>query len=149
MTHRYFDGVVPLAGDPEWVDLEVLRSVDEALEEAAANLDAVRLRAGLATLLAGAQATNQYLSETEPWKTAKTDMDRTGTTLHTALQAISGLAAGFAPFLPATSRRVLETLGLDVTARQPAWQRAAVPEGTVLGPAVPLFSKVELPADTD
>ncbi len=149
MTHRYFDGVVPLAGDPEWVDLEVLRSVDGALEEAAANLDAVRLRAGLATLLAGAQATNQYLSETEPWKTAKTDMDRTGTTLHTALQAISGLAAGFAPFLPATSRRVLETLGLDVTARQPAWQRAAVPEGTVLGPAVPLFSKVELPADTD
>jgi hypothetical protein len=24
-----------------------------------------------------------------------------------------------------------------------------VPEGTVLGPAVPLFSKVELPADAD
>jgi len=149
MTHRYFDGVVPVAGEPEWADLEVLRSVDGALDEAASHLEGVRLRAALATLLAGAQATNQYLSELEPWKTAKIDMDRTGTTLHTALQAIAGLAAGFAPFLPATSQRVRETLGLDVSVRQPAWQRAAVPEGTVLGPAVPLFSKVDLPADTN
>ncbi len=149
MTHRYFDGVVPLAGDPEWADLEVLRSVDGALAEAAAHLDGVRLRAALGTLLAGAQATNQYLSEVEPWKTAKTDMDRTGTTLHTALQAIAGLAAGFAPFLPATSAKVLQTLGLDTSDRQPAWERTAVAEGTALGPAVPLFSKVELPADVD
>ncbi len=149
MTHRYFDGVVPLAGEPEWVDLEALRSVDDALVDAAAHLDGVRLRAALATLLAGAQATNQYLSETEPWKTAKTDLDRTGTTLHTALQAVSGLAAGFAAFLPQTSVRVLETLGFGDTGRQPRWERAEVPEGTKLGPAVPLFSKVELPTDVD
>ena len=149
MTHRYFDGVVPQAGELNGADLEVLRSADGALDEAASHLEAVRLRAALATLLAGAQATNQYLSELEPWKTAKTDLERTGTTLHTALQAIAGLAAGFAPFLPATSTRVLETLGLDVSARQLSWQRVAVPEGTVLGPAVPLFSKVELPADSD
>ncbi len=149
MTHRYFDGVVPLPGDPEWADLEVLRSVDQALSEAADHLDGVRLRAALATLLAGAQSTNQYLSELEPWKTAKTDMDRTGTTLYTALQAIAGLAAGFAPFLPVTSGNVLATLGLDAEARQPAWERREVPEGTALGPAVPLFSKAEPPADAD
>ena len=39
MTHRYFDGVVPLPGDPEWIDLEVLRSVDTALAEAADHLE--------------------------------------------------------------------------------------------------------------
>jgi methionyl-tRNA synthetase len=100
----------------------------------------------LSTLLAGAQSTNQYLSDREPWKTAKDDPERTGTTLHTALQAISGLAAGFAPYLPATSERVLETLGLDTTARQPAWERKPVPAGTKLGAAVPLYSKAELSA---
>ena len=149
MTHRYFDGVVPLTGEPEWADLEVLRSVDSALEEAANSLEAVRLRAALSTLLGGAQATNQYLSETEPWKTAKTDTDRTGTTLYTALQAISGLAAGFAPFLPSTSAKVLETLGIKTGGRQPEWERREVAEGTALGPAVPLFTKAELPADPD
>ncbi len=149
MTHRYFDGVVPSAGEPEAADLAVLDSVDQAMGEASGHLSAVRLRAALATLLLGAQSTNQYLSEVEPWKTAKTDMDRTGTTLNVALQAIAGLAAGFAPFLPVTSISVMDTLGLDTSARQPRWVRLEVAPGTALGPAVPLFSKVELPADAD
>ncbi len=149
MTHRYFDGVVPSAGEPEAADLAVLDSVDQAMAEASGHLSAVRLRAALATLLLGAQSTNQYLSEVEPWKTAKTDMDRTGTTLNVALQAIAGLAAGFAPFLPVTSISVMDTLGLDTSARQPRWVRPEVTPGTTLGPAVPLFSKVELPADVD
>ncbi|MCP4308462.1 MAG: methionine--tRNA ligase [bacterium] len=149
MTHRYFDGVVPAAGEGSDADRALLESIDRTLDEAAGNLAAVRLRAALATILTGAQATNQYLSELEPWKTAKTDMERTGTTLNIALQAIAGLAAAFAPFLPATSATVLTTLGLDVSARQPAWGRQEVATGTTLGPAVPLFSKVELPADED
>ncbi len=147
MTHRYFGGVVPEPGDNEPADIDVLAAVDAALADASDHLGAVRLRAALATLLAGGQATNQYLSELEPWKTAKTDLRRTGTTLFTALQCISGLAAGFAPYLPATSTRVLDTIGVDTSARQPAWGRAEVTHGTELGPAVPLFSKVEPPAE--
>ena len=149
MTHRYFDGVVPEISGTESADTAVLSAVDDALATAAEQLDRVHLRAALATLLAGAQATNQYLSETEPWKTAKTDMGRTGTTLHTAIQAISGLAAGFAPFLPKTSVRVLGTLGFDTSVRQPAWGRQEVAVGTKLGPVAPLFAKVELPEDED
>ncbi len=149
MTHRYFDGAVPAPGPTSEVDATALEAVDGALAEASQHLAAVRLRAGLATLLGGAQATNQYLSEMEPWKTAKTDMERTGTTLFTALQCISGLAAAFAPYLPATSNKVLDTIGLDTTSRQPAWERREVAAGTNLGPAVPLFSKVELPQDAE
>ena len=147
MTHRYFGGVVPQPGDSEAADADVLAAVDTALADASDHLGAVRLRAALATLLTGAQATNQYLSELEPWKTAKTDLGRTGTTLFTALQCISGLAAGFAPYLPATSAKVLATIGVDSSARQPAWERVAVVPGTALGPAVPLFSKVEPPVE--
>lgn len=149
MTHRYFDGVVPGPSDGDEADDSILGAVDSALDEAGAHLEAVRLRAALSTILGGAQATNQYLSELEPWKTAKTDMARTGTTLFTALQAIAGLAAGFAPYMPTTSVRVLATLGVDTSRRQPAWIRREVPAGTRLGPAVPLFSKAELPSDSD
>jgi len=147
MTHRYFDGVVPDPGALEPIDDGVLTAVDLALDDAAEHLRSVRLRAALGSLLAGAQAANQYLSEREPWKTAKTDQGRTATTLYVALQSIAGLAAGFAPYLPATSVRVFETLGLDTSARQPAWGRHEVAAGTKLGPATPLFAKVELPKD--
>ncbi len=149
MTHRYFGGVVPDPGSLAEADEAVLAAVDAALSDAAAHLDAVRLRAALSTVLGGAQATNQYLSELEPWKTSKTDLARTGTTLFVALQAIAGLAAGFAPYMPATSVRVLDTVGVDTSSRQPPWRRQEVVAGTTLGPAVPLFSKVELPLDTD
>jgi methionyl-tRNA synthetase len=147
MTHRYFDGVVPQPGETDLADTALLEAIDGALEAAGDHLRGVRLRAGLATLLGGAQATNQYLSDRQPWKTAKTDLVRTGTTLYTALQAISGLAAGFAPYLPATSAAVLETIGGDTTVRQPRWERREVTPGTTLGPAVPLFAKVELPPE--
>jgi len=149
MTHRYFDGIVPVPTRLEAADTELLSAVDGALDEAGAHIGAVRLRAGLSTLLAGAQATNQYLSEQEPWKTAKVDMDRTGTTLNTALQAIAALAAGFAPYLPFTSATVFEILGLDTSARQPAWRRQEVTSGSTLGPAVPLYTKVESPEEAD
>ena len=68
--------------------------------------------------------------------------------IETAMETTRQLiAAGFAPYLPATSTKVLDTLGIDTSARQPAWERAEVSPGTELGPAVPLFSKVELPAE--
>jgi methionyl-tRNA synthetase len=147
MTHRYFGGVVPEAADPTDADEALLVAVDGALSEAAAQLDAVRLRPALASLFGGAQSANQYLSEQQPWQTAKDDLARTGTTLHTAIQAISGLAAGLAPYLPVTSHQVFETLGTPVEGRQPAWGRRTIPAGTLLGEAQPLFSKVPPPAD--
>jgi methionyl-tRNA synthetase len=147
MTHRYFDGVVPTPGDLDAVDRDLLEATDAALATAGAHIAAVQLRAGLATLLGGAQAANQYLSERQPWKTATTDPDRTGTTLFVALQAIAGLAAGFAPYLPVTSQRVLTMLGLDVSGRQPAWERRPVASGAALAAPVPLFAKVDPPDD--
>lgn len=149
MTHRYFDGVVPEAGALEVADEAVLAAVDEALADAGAHIAAVRLRVGLATLFAGAQAANQYLSELQPWKTAAADPVRTATTLHVAIQAISGLAAGLAPYLPATCARVLETLRVPVGGRQPVWKRHGVAAGTTVGAAIPLYSKVELPAEDE
>jgi methionyl-tRNA synthetase len=147
MTHRYFDGVVPEPGATDDADAALLETVDTTLARAGEQLAAVQLRAGLSSLLGGAQAANQYLSERQPWKTADADRPRTAATLHTALQAISGLAIGFAPFLPVTSRQVLDVLGLSTEARQPAWERQIVPAGATLGAAVPLFAKMELTAD--
>jgi methionyl-tRNA synthetase len=145
MTHRYFDGTVPEPGAADAADTALLDAIDETLATAADQLRAVHLRGGLATLLSGAQAANQYLSEQQPWKAAKTDLARTGATLHTALQAIAGLAVGFAPFLPVTSGRTLTMLGFDSDERQPPWERRLVAAGTRLGAATPLFAKVELP----
>jgi methionyl-tRNA synthetase len=143
MCHRYFDGVVPERGATGAADAEILARVDAGLAEVGEHIRAVRLRAGLAAGMAVAQAVNAYLSDVEPWKTATTDLHRTATTLSVAIDAISGVATLLAPYLPFTSRAVLEGLGVEVPVAGPRWQRLPIPAGTALAPARPLFAKLD------
>ncbi|MTV25091.1 methionine--tRNA ligase [Nitriliruptoraceae bacterium ZYF776] len=148
MTRKNFDGVVPAPVDPQDVDTELLATVDDRLAAAGELLGAVELRRALKEALAGAQATNAYLNALEPWKTAKTDRDRTATTLWTALQAIAGLNVAFAPFVPFAAAQLDGWLGGDEQLDGRGWARREVPAGTVLGQPSPLFRKVDpLPDD--
>ena len=149
MTHRYFGGQVPPAAELEADDEALLEGIDGVLSEVGALISEVRLRAGLVAAMAGAQEVNQYLSAKEPWKTAADDRERTGATLNVTLNAISGLAVALAPYLPFTSRRVLETLGLEVPAAGPRWDWTKVEAGTQLGEPAPLYTKVELDGADD
>lgn len=142
MTHRYFDGVVPPAR-PDDADKALLDGAEAALDAVAVDLDAVRLRNGLAGAMAFAQQTNAYLNAREPWKTAKDDPDRTGTSLATALTAVAACAVMLSPFLPVTSAQTLTMLGLT----NDGWVVPEVKAGTRLGPPAPLFQKVELAPD--
>jgi methionyl-tRNA synthetase len=144
MTAKTFDGVVPAAGALGDLDRALLATIDRTLVEEAAAIEAVELRRALKLALSGAQEVNAYLNEMAPWKTAKTDLERTATTLHTALQAISGLVVAFAPFTPFSSATIHAWLGIGGTLEEGGWRRPEVAAGTPLGDAAPLFARVEL-----
>jgi methionyl-tRNA synthetase len=144
MTNRYFDGVVPAPGDLNDADTAVLASRQTALDEANENLAAVRLRAGIARAMQMAGDANAYLNDLAPWTTAKTDMERTGTTLWVAHQLIAATAVALAPYLPVTSVRVLEAQGIESRESGPVWQVPTVIGGTQLAELGPLFAKVEM-----
>jgi methionyl-tRNA synthetase len=146
MTHRYFDGVIPASTATDPSDAELLERVAAARDETEDLLRRVKLRAALAAAMRGAQAANQYLNDQAPWKTAKTDLDRTGEVLNTTLHAIAAVAVMLAPWLPVTSSRVLTTLGVPVVGRAPHWAAPALEPGTKIGPTQPLFAKVDVEA---
>ncbi len=141
MTHRYFDGIAPSAAAADATDRELLDTVGAGIEAAGEEIEAVRLKAGLARAMSLAHAANGYLTSREPWKTAKSDMERTGVTLAVALNAIAGIAVALRPYLPFTTPRVFAALGIT---EEPHWHPAVVPAGTQLGPVEPLFAKVEI-----
>ncbi len=145
MTRKNFEGVVPEPGELDDRDRKILATVDTCLAEEQQLLEQVELRQALKQALHGAQETNAYLNALEPWKTAKTDRDRTATTLWTALQAINGLKLGFAPYLPNATATLDTWLGGDGELNGRGWQRQEVASGTTLGEPSPLFQKVELP----
>ena len=59
-----------------------------------------------------ARVGNKYLADTEPWKTAKTDLSRTATILNLSLQIAANLSVAFEPFLPFSSYKLREMLNL-------------------------------------
>jgi methionyl-tRNA synthetase len=144
MTVRTFEGAVPVPGPLDERDRALLTTVDTALETERGLLEQVELRRALREALTAAQETNAYLNATEPWKTAKTDQQRTATSLWVALQAIAGINLGFAPFLPFSASTVDRWLGGDGELDGRGWQRQEVASGTALGTPTPLFARVEL-----
>jgi len=143
MNARYFDGVVQDRPDMDEDDIALLASVDATLAEVGDLITGVKLRAGLQRAMAGAQAVNVYLNERAPWKTAKTDLVRTGTTLSVAIEAIAGIAVALSPYLPFTTARVFEAFAVPTGEHGPAWARPVVTPGTQLGELGPLYSKME------
>jgi methionyl-tRNA synthetase len=143
MIERYFAGVVPPAAGLEAIDEALLADTDATLEEVGALIGEIKLRAGLQRAMAGAQAANVYLNERAPWKTASDDLERTGTTLNVALNAIAGLAVALYPYVPFTTTELLEAIGVQLGDSGPAWERPQIAAGTKLADLGPLYAKME------
>jgi methionyl-tRNA synthetase len=141
MSDREFDGKVPPQGSLTPADDALIEDIDRALSEVATHIEAVELRAGLKAAMDAAAAVNAYLNAEEPWRVVKGDLERGGTILWTAIQAISGIRVTLAPYLPWTTAKLGEILGLPSTVD--AWERPQVGEGTPLGQIEPLFTKLE------
>ena len=86
---------------------------------------------------------NNYLADTEPWKTSKTDMERTATILNISLQITANLAIVFAPFLPFSVDKIKEFLNIDELSWDQLGNMDLLPAGHELGKSELLFEKIE------
>ncbi len=143
LTAANFAGRIPQPGELDEGDRSLLAAVDGALIAAAAQLEAVELRAALRVAMDAAAEVNAYLNRTEPWKTVADDRQRAATTLFTALSAINGVKTALSPFLPFSSDRVHAMLGQPGRVSEQGWARAELTPGAALGEVAPLFEKVE------
>ena len=115
LTQKYFAGKVPANLKPEAIDTEALSQIPELRKSLEANLEGFHFREALKDAMSIARIGNKYISDTEPWKVAKTDMDRTASILYTSLQICASLAIAFEPFTPFSAEKLRGILrvGLD------------------------------------
>jgi methionyl-tRNA synthetase len=144
MTYRNFDGAVPEPGPLDARDDAMLARGALMLDEVAGCIEKVHLKAGLGAAMALAQEANAYLNETAPWKTAKTDMERTGTTLYVALCVIDALKIALYPYLPFSSQKVHEYLGYSGRIEDASWAALRPAAGTRIAQPEVLFRKIEV-----
>ena len=144
LTHKYYDGVVPVPNTNTQVDEVTLAELLTLPKEIAASLESYRFREASQLLLKIARLGNKYLADEEPWKQQKTDPDRVKTIMYNGLQIAAVLAIASTPFLPQTADKLKQILGLHLESKwDDLTQTEFVYAGTVLAPSELLFSKVE------
>ena len=143
LTKKYFDGVVPAAGELTDYDRETLKEFSDVKAEVEKLLDVFKFRDAQKEAMNLARIGNKYLADTEPWKLAKTDMDRVATILNISLQLVANLAIAFEPFLPFSSERLRNMLNMSTFDWATLGSTDLLPAGHQLGTPELLFEKIE------
>ena len=142
LTHKYFGGVVPVASELQDIDKEALQQIPALKESMEKNIENYKFREALKDAMSMARVGNKYISDSEPWQVAKTDMERCGTILNVALQICADLAIAFEPFTPFAATRLRKMLGSPLD-----WEvlgrPTILPAGNTLEAAELLFAKIE------
>ena len=143
LTHKYFDGKVPACGELNDYDKATLKDFSDVKTQVEKLLDVFKFRDAQKEAMNLARIGNKYLADTEPWKTAKTDMERTATILHLALQIAANLAIAFEPFLPFSSEKLRKMLAMENFSWNDLGKVDLLKEGHQINPAELLFEKIE------
>ncbi len=143
LTQKYFDGKVPAIHELTDYDKETLAEFADVKQNVEKYLDNYRFRDALKEAMNLARIGNKYLADTEPWKTAKTDMPRTETILNIALQITANLAIAFEPFLPFSAKKIKEFLNIEHLEWNQLGRTDILSVGHVLNQPDLLFAKIE------
>ena len=143
LTQKYFEGKVPKSGTLEEYDKQVIAEVPMIKQLISDNIETYHFREALKEAMNLARLGNKYLADTEPWKLAKTDMERVGTILNISLQICANLCIAFEPFLPFSSAKLGKMLNYQVGKWNDLGRMDLLAEGHQLNQAELLFAKIE------
>ncbi len=146
MNNKYFDGVIQSGNVTEDIDNELKAMALEALPKVTKLLDTYKVSDALSVVFDLAKRCNKYIDETMPWALAKDEEKkaRLGTVLYNLLEGIRFIAVLLKPFMPETSDKILEQIGTDINTLESLAEFGATKEGTKVGIATPLFSRLDV-----
>lgn len=143
LTHKYFDGVIPAAGELTDYDRATIAEFKGVKVTLSNNIEQFHFREALKDAMNLARIGNKYLADTEPWKLAKTDMKRVETIMNVSLQICANLAIAFEPFLPFTAEKLRAMLGMAEVDWNKLGQLDILADGAKIEKPVLLFEKIE------
>ncbi|GGS97457.1 hypothetical protein GCM10010156_64560 [Planobispora rosea] len=144
MVHRYRDGSVPSARDPE--PDAVRRRAPGAVAEA---LDAFDFRRATGVVYGVVEAANRYVSQVRPWQLAREGSPRLDPVLGTLVETCREPAGLLAPFLRGAAARIaVQCAGTTGSPGSPGTPGTPGTPGDRLPEPVPLFPRLAGRAQT-
>ena len=115
MTNKYFDGIVTNANADEEIDADLKRVVVDARLRVNICMDKLRVSDAITEVWNIFKRCNKYIDETTPWILGKDEdkKDRLNTVMYNLVESITIGASLLEPFMPETSKKILEQLGTE------------------------------------
>jgi len=143
LTEKFFNGIVPEPGTLHEYDRKILEAINIQADNTADSIEKFRFREALANAMDLARQGNKYLADLEPWKLIKSDQERTGTVLYVSLQLTAALAVLMEPFLPFTSHKINQMLGIGKLSWEDLKTKTLIFSGHKIENTGLLFEKIE------
>ena len=141
-VHKNFGGKVPKRGSIDKIDADMLNLISEYPQRISNLFEKYKIKEGVLEIMNLARAGNKYFNDSEPWKTIKSDNERSATTLNICLQAIYTLAELFYPVIPFSSEKLFNMLNSKAV----NWDECGkenLKDGHKLNKSKILFEKIE------
>ena len=131
MSNKYFGGVVNNAGVAEEVDEDLKKVVLETQVKASNKMDDLRVADAITEIFTMFKRCNKYIDETMPWALAKDEEKkaRLETVLYNLIESITIGASLLEPFMPETSKKILEQLNTQARAFDDMTEFGKYPSG--------------------
>ncbi len=142
-VYRNFEGCVPIPGQLDDHDKDIVSEAEKALDEIGGRISKCEFKQALMRAMQLARETNQYLDNKSPWKIIKEDREAAADSLYVALCVISHLKTMLYPFLPFSSQKLHELLGFEGNIEKYGWQPQPPLPGQRLLEPEPLFTKLD------
>ena len=145
MTNKYFTGVVPAPTKEEELDNELKAAAAAAVAGVDENINSYHMADAVEAVMNLAKRCNKYIDETAPWALAKDESqkERLGTVLYNLLEGIRFIAVLISPFMPDTSKAIIEQLSCDVTDYDSLASFGGLKAGTTVKTPTPLFIRID------
>jgi len=141
-TQKTLSGVVPNTNEFDPSDKEAQDKINNFSSELTGLMEDNSLDKALKKIIEFSAHFNQYFQKKEPWKGG----DGSNNCIFLSVNAVKSLAISLCPFLPESSQKIWEQLGMSGNVSEQSWNsisKIEIKEGHKIGPASPLFKKVE------
>ncbi len=143
LTHKYFEGKVPEVTSLTEADKNTLNELALYPDKIARNIYTYHFRDALSEMMNMARLGNKYLTENEPWKIFKTDVERVKTIINISAQIAANLSIVAEPFIPFTTAKINRIMNLPVLKWAEAGRSDLLKPQHVINQPEFLFEKIE------
>ncbi len=115
LIEKYYNGKIP---NPKILEISDNETIDQVMSlriNIGNSIDEFKFREALKNLMGIARLGNKYLADNEPWKIKNENPERVEQILKTSFIIVSHLALHCEPFMPFTSRKLKNMIGLSET----------------------------------